>query len=513
MLSLEGLAVFCKELETVLQEMLTQHQEPTAMHCDALRGAMLALKQYLDALAEGASNTALRLFYSYQELHQLRGMESAFEVDLFFPEFGVELPPEVLDLPLVPLALASVKKARAQYQRALLKWLRQDNAALSLRSMRESVQTVMTCAPQDQHRAFWWIATGLLDCLIHDGLPGELNANKLLARIDLQMKSMLEQTQRDSEHNTTCNMQYMLARSHSVSETVDKIKQTYVLGAYLQDEQPLSHGETSQVLEQMRTQLHEAQTTLESSEKGNVESIKRLTDQLGQLYSLSERLDRDTLQFLCKQMHTVVMEQGEPAAIYSLKMTMAMAMLLLDYGIENYQRLGKLFHEQTRLISLSLQSGIPVEAGDESNMDNLVALHCQMEEREVLLPLANEMKANLQQVELILTVYFNDMGKRGELLPLRRLLSQLGGGLSILTLDIANQLVTPVQRAVERYISGANPSPAEMHGIASAVSAQNAVNTASPDTDRTRRSPLQAAIKALSTGALGWHTASMLTSS
>ena len=187
MLSLEGLAVFSKELETVLQEMLVQQQAPTAMHRDTLRGATLALTQYLDALADGASNTALRLFYSYQELHQLRGLESAFEVDLFFPEFGVELPPEVLDVPLVASAAASISKARAQYQQALLKWLRQDNPAQSLRTMRATVQTVMACAPQDQHRAFWWIATGLLDCLIHDGLPGELNANKLLARIDLQM--------------------------------------------------------------------------------------------------------------------------------------------------------------------------------------------------------------------------------------------------------------------------------------------------------------------------------------
>ena len=42
MLSLEGLAVFRRELETVLQEMLAQQQAPTSMHLDTLRGAMLA---------------------------------------------------------------------------------------------------------------------------------------------------------------------------------------------------------------------------------------------------------------------------------------------------------------------------------------------------------------------------------------------------------------------------------------------------------------------------------------
>jgi chemosensory pili system protein ChpA (sensor histidine kinase/response regulator) len=470
MLSLEGLAVFSRELETVLQEMLAQEQEPSAMHRDTLRGALLALSQYLDALADGASNTALRLFYSYQELHQLRGLESAFEVDLFFPEFGVELPAEVLDVPLVPAALASVKKARAQYQRSLLKWLRQDNPAQSLRTMRAAVQTVMACAPQDQQRAFWWIATGLLDCLIHDGLPAELSANKLLARVDLQMKSMLENKQRDSEYNTTCGMQYMLARSHSVSDTVDKIKQTYVLETYLPQEQPLSYGETAQVLEQMREQLNEAQEILEQCTKGDAECSKRFAEKLEQLYNLSERLDRDTLQFLCKQMHNAVADARDPDSVHRIRMEMAMACLLLGNGIDRYQRLGSKFQEQVRMVIQFLQNE-GIDKPDEANiLPGLTALHCQLEEQEVLTPIANEMKSNLQQVEQSLTVFFNDMSKRNELVALRRQLAQVHGGLYMLSLDTAKQVLTPVRQAVERYIGGASPAHAEMHAIASAVS-------------------------------------------
>ena len=472
MLSLEGLAVFSKELETVLQEMLSQHQAPTAMYRDTLRGAILALTQYLDALADGASNTALRLFYSYQELHQLRGLESAFEIDLFFPEFGVELPSEILDIPLVPTALANVKKARAQYQRALLKWLRQDNPAHALQTMRATVQTVMACAPQDQHRAFWWIATGLLDCLIHDGLPAELNANKLLARVDLQMKSMVENTQRDSEYNTTCGMQYMLARSHPVSDTVDKIKQTYELGAYLPETLPLSLGESADVLLQMHEQLNQAQEMLEQCVKGDAASSKQFADKLAQLSSLSEQLDRDTLQFLCKQMVSAVDDPADADAVHRIKMEMAMAMILLGNGIERYQRLGSQFHAQVKLMTQLLQSGLSTETeSDRANLVNLTALHCQMEEREVLQPLASEMKANLQQVELTLNVFFSDASNRSDLIPLRRLLTQVKGGYAILSLDVAVQLIYPVLQAVERYINGENPADDEMHAIASAVSA------------------------------------------
>lgn len=471
MLSLEGLAVFSRELETVLQEMLAQQQGPTAMHRDTLRGALLALTHYLNALADGASNTALRLFYSYQELHQLRGLESAFEVDLFFPEFGVELPKEILDVPLVASAAASVKKARAQYQRGLLKWLRQDNPAASLRAMREAVQTVMACAPQDQQRAFWWIATGLIDSLIHDGLPAELNANKLLARVDLQMKSMVENTQRDSEYNTTCGMQYMLARSHPVSETVDKIKQTYVLDTYLPEEEAHSYAETEKVLEQLHQLKNDAQELLEQCTKGDAESNKRFAEQLGEIYRLSESLDRDTLQFLCKQMYHAVSESADADLIHRIKMEMAMAMLLLNNGIERYQSLNNHFHEQVRMVIQIMDSIIANEPVEESVMPSLTALYCQVEEHEIMPPVANEMRANLQQVELGLNVFFNDESNRSELASLKRLLAQVNGGLYMLGLGMATQLVALVQAAIDRYVAGANPSAAEMQAIASAVSA------------------------------------------
>jgi chemosensory pili system protein ChpA (sensor histidine kinase/response regulator) len=470
MLSLEGLAVFSRELETVLQEMLAQQQEPTAIYRDTLRGAILALTHYLNALVDGASNTALRLFYSYQELHQLRGLESAFEVDLFFPEFGVELPAEILAVPLVASAAASVKKARAQYQRALLRWLRQDNPAASLRAMREAVQTVMACAPQDQQRAFWWIATGLLDSLIHDGLPAELNANKLLARIDLQMKSMVENTQRDSEYNTTCGMQYMLARSHPVSETVDKIKQTYVLDTYLPEEEAHSYAETEQVLEQMRLLKNDAQELLEQCVKGDAESNKRFTEKLGEIYALSETLDRDTLQFLCKQIYHAVSETDNTDLVHQIKMEMAMAMLLLDNGIDRYQSLNNQFHEQVRMTLQIMQTTIAAEQVDENILQSLTALHCQVEEHEIMPPLANEMRNNLQQVELGLNLFFSDENKRDELASLKRLLSQVNGGLYMLALEKATVLVGLVQHAIERYVAGANPSPNEMQSIASAIS-------------------------------------------
>ena len=136
MISLDGVAVYCAEIEQVLQGLATGAASPTPAIHEIIQRSLLALTYYLDALADGASNATLRLFHQYQELQQARGVEMAFEVDLFFPELRVELPSPVLRVPLEPDAQARIKAARAKYQKSLLNWLRQINPAEAWHSTR-----------------------------------------------------------------------------------------------------------------------------------------------------------------------------------------------------------------------------------------------------------------------------------------------------------------------------------------------------------------------------------------
>ena len=126
-LPLDGVVAFCGEIELLLQELLSGVLSPSPVCCSASQNALLALAHYLDALADGAGKTALHLFPQYQELQQARGMEMAFEVDLFFPDLQVELPSSVLARPPGDAPQAYIRAERDKYQVALLKWLQQDN--------------------------------------------------------------------------------------------------------------------------------------------------------------------------------------------------------------------------------------------------------------------------------------------------------------------------------------------------------------------------------------------------
>ena len=171
MVGLDGAAVFSNELELTLNELAANPQQVSAMHRDVLSRALSRIKHYLDTLSNGADNAALLLFPQYQELQQLRGLEMSFELDLFYPNLDVQLPKQILNLPTQGDALARLKMLRTQYQQGLLKWLRQDDVAGSLKQMQQALDGALRCTSQDGGRAFWWIAYGLLECLKLDGLP------------------------------------------------------------------------------------------------------------------------------------------------------------------------------------------------------------------------------------------------------------------------------------------------------------------------------------------------------
>ncbi|MEW5904534.1 MAG: Hpt domain-containing protein [Pseudomonadota bacterium] len=468
MLNLHGLQAFCGEIETLLLELMRQPDGATVLHQDALRHALFGLTHYLDALENGAPNAALRLFPEYQELHQVRGVEMAFEVDLFFPELDVELPPELRNAPIQDQAAARIKQARMHFQQGLLKWLRQDDTLEALRAMSAALQVVLTCVPPAQ-RAFWWVAHGLLACVQLDGIPPELNAKKSFSRIDQRMRALLDGNAFD-ELEALSEMLYLIARSHTVNETVEHIKQVYDLDAYLPEAAPLPVGQTTAVLEQLRGRLNQANEAWEQCTLNDRAACQRFAELASQLYAQSEQLDRNTLQFLCKQIQTTAQHVEGPEHAPAIAMDMAMALLLLDGGIEHYQHLGSGFHEQVRLLTARLHEALTDRPEDQTKLAHLVALYCEMEQREVMAPLAKEMQDNLQHIEQTLNAFFGNAAKRNELLQVNRLLSQVQGGLHILTLDIAEQLLVTLRQIAERYHQGDSPTAAEMRAVATAIS-------------------------------------------
>ncbi|TAN78627.1 MAG: hypothetical protein EPN14_06480, partial [Gallionella sp.] len=475
-LRLDGVAAFCAELENALHELASRPGAVSGIDRDVLRRALPGVTRYLDALADGADNAALRLFPQYCELRRLRGLEMPSELDLFYPDLAVQLPQEVLGAHPAgdtvcgaDAAAPRLEALRSLYQQGLMRWLRRDDTHAALQSMRQALDDVLRCMPQDGGRAFWWVAGGLLDCLIFDGLPPELGARKLLGRIDRQMRAVAAGDAGDVRPAMN-EMLYLIGRSHTVNGLVETIKRVYALDRYLPELPAWPPGGTAQPLDIMRDQLRAAEESWERCAQGDAAECKKFIGHAGQLVSQSEKLDRDTLRHLAGQIQTLALQASGPERAQPIATDMAMALLLLGGGIEHYGNLGSDFREQVRLLSGMMQAAVDRQPEDAQLMAELVGLHCRMEQGGALAALADEMLANLQHVEHGLNAFSRDAAKRGELAGLLRLLDQIQGGLRISSLEQAERLLVSIREGIRRFARGdAIPEPMESHALADAV--------------------------------------------
>ncbi|BBI98398.1 hypothetical protein FGKAn22_00910 [Ferrigenium kumadai] len=361
----------------------------------------------------------------------------------FEPELAVRLPAEVLESPPPGDAPVRLKAARSQYQRGLLQWLRKDDVHGALQAMQQAVTEALHCLPQDESRAFWWVAHGLLDCLGQQGLPPDLDARRLLGRIDQQLRNVAEG--HDGDEQAIMNeMLYLIGCCHAVSDTAAEIKRVYRLERYF-PELTKPAKDAAQALDGMLLQLRRAEESWERFVRGDAAARTEFAACAGQLASQADRLDRGTLQDLAQQIHSCAKQLGVPDSARPLAMDMAMALLLLGQGIAHYLRLDRGFHEQVRILSGRMQAALGGQPEDA--LAELVELHCRMEQDDAVVPLAKEMLANLQQAGQALDALPGGAGHGGSS-GLQRLLGQIHGGLCILSLDEAAQLSLAIRNSL-----------------------------------------------------------------
>lgn len=474
---LYGTAAFCTELKTVLDELSSQPGMFSDLHRGVLQQAMLGLAHHLDALANGADDAALRLFSEYQALQQLRGMEASFELDLFHPGLDVQLPQRILDMPQEGDAPQRLRMLRSRYQQGLLHWLRKDDAPAALQAMQEALDGALRCMPSDGSRTFWWVAGGLLDCLRLDGMPAWPNANHLLGRIDQQMRvlSSVEGRAAAEGHGGEAlpvlnEMLYLIGSSRAVSDLTEEIRQVYMLEFYLPLPAALPHDEAARILKAVRDHLQAAEESLEWCAQGNRMACEKFIHHAGQIAAQADRLGRNALQDLAKQIHALSQQANDPERLRHLALDMAMALLLLGSGIRHYGKLNSGFLKEAHLICARMRAALLLQPEDARQLAELVRLHCLLQQGDVKAHLFNEMLVNLQYIEQGLSAFFTDPAKRNELGELLRLSGQIRGGMHIVSLEQAGQLLAAIQGGIRRFAQSDDvPEPADDHALSGAV--------------------------------------------
>jgi chemosensory pili system protein ChpA (sensor histidine kinase/response regulator) len=473
---LDGVTQFTEALEAFLADLESGKRPADDAAVDLVRRSLQAIRHYLDDLLNGEPNQPLRLWELYQSVQQARGLERVNPTDLFFPDLAVR-PPRRQAAALPPAELNKRLRAeRSRFQRGLLAWLRGDRAGLAL--MRDAITAIEATQDLPAARSFWWVAQGFITALAEGAVTGENDIKQLCARIDLQIRRLIEGSRNFAERLMRDAL-YHVAVADSQDGVVSGLKQSFALGDLLPavDGDGVIHATPAQelVLRRLREHIAAAEEAWGKFCAGTGSALPTFREQVGHLAQGAEQLGQHDFHRLCKALLGTANWLVEKPARHSevMGMELATGILLAANAQENFEHLGQDFAHQVDVMVARLHacvSGQPAETGAE--VPGLDEMSRRAQERLLNSQVAKEIQTNLVQIEQVLDAFFRDVSRRGDLAGLDMPLKQVTGALTILGQDAAVATLADCSARIARFSApDYEPVEADFEAVASQLSA------------------------------------------
>ena len=476
---LDGVTQVTESLECLLLGLEDGTIQPTADHQAAVGQATAAIRQYLDDLMAGEPNQPLRLLPVYRTLAAARGQQPARATDLFYPDLSLR-PPKRAGA-TVRLTTDEVDKLlrseRTRFQKGLLTWLRKPEAAdEGLAQMRQALSTIEATQESPAARSFWWVSQGFLESLADRNVASELEARQLCARIDLQIRRLLEGSRNVAERLLRDALYYVAQAPAASGDISRAVRSTFSLDELVPA--TAAAAEAPAPREALLRKLREAIATTEESWNkfcsGSSSMLNSFAEQARNCANLTADIGHTDLKRLGQGLGAIATWLVEQPSRHSesVAMEVATAILLLQNAQENFRRLGTDFAQQVDLMVARIHgciSGKPAESGDEIPLLDEMTRRAQ--EKLLIGQVAREIQNNLAQVEQALDAFFRSPDKNAELGQLQSPLKQIAGALTILGHDAA---LTALQRCEEQIrgfaSSGYTPNHDDFESVAHELS-------------------------------------------
>jgi len=488
---LDGLTRLTENSEALLMRLEAGEVVFDQAAAAALKEAFVALTEYLNGLVEGAPHQPVRLFPAYRRVMQVSGAERIAESDLFFPDLSARPPKrEVTDLPAD--MKEHVLSQRRRFQGGLLRWLRNHGDSAALKEMLESVRAIERTQALPQHRAFWWITIGFTETLQEAGEAAPLEAKRLCARIDLQMKRLMEGSQNVAERLMRDAL-YFVAKSRADTGSVKELRKFYQLeGSVPEKIQDKTQADPYEVhLRTIREILAGAKDKWNKFSAGQAHELSGFRDQASLLKEKTAALGHPEFARLANAISTVTVWISEnPGSVTeSIALETATALLLAENAADNFSRLNDEFTAQVATMGARLKASLAGQVSDAADVPLLDEMTRKAQERLLMAQVVSEIKSNLGGIETTLDGFFRDAAKRTELPALDTQIRQVLGALTILGSDKAVAALADCQTDIARFAQADYvPVAADFEKVAQVMSALGfyveALQHGAPDFDK-----------------------------
>ena len=463
MVGLGAATRFNEELEKLVASLEDCDAMALAERISAAKRAISAISAYLDGLIGGGPDRPMSLLPAYLEINRARGATDASEGDLFHPDLDAE-PPESpggapADGAVRDKALAL---QRAQYQQGLLKTLRGGDPREALGQMQAAVAAIESLEHGTANRPFWTAAAGLFDALAFDGLAIEPSVKPLFAKVDLQVRQLIEGSAKVSERLFR-DLLLHVGRSRPVTARISALKAAYRLDELLARPAAGRADAADEALGALVRELRELTAQQKDTwlkfTSGNRAALEPFGKQALGLAERGSKLPHKDLQLVLSRL-TDVAPTLKARAIppsESQALEVATALLFVESELENYFRLGEDAERQSRAVAERLKAALsgeavpPLDTAEGGFLDEMTR---RAQEKLLVFQVGQEVQVNLQGIEQVLDGYFRDAAKRPDLKALPAQFAQVQGALMIMELDKAAELNAAVMSRVQQFAEG-----------------------------------------------------------
>ncbi|WP_018412604.1 Hpt domain-containing protein [Methyloversatilis thermotolerans] len=473
---LDGLTHFCDAIEQTLSDWHAGRVSDSAAGSIVQR-AISALRTHLDELVAGGEDRPMRLMPLYRDLMAARGEPVVAPSELFFPDLSLRPPASATHgMALSPLDRSrALRNARSLFERGLLRFLRDDREGLT--QMRKAVKAIEQTQTAPSTRAFWWVAGALFDGMAQGAIEGDIFIKRLCARIDVQMRRLLEGSRGVAERLMRDSL-YFVANASHVTPALRAVREVYHLDALLISGEADARDDLAALrpaIASLREALGQAKEAWTRFSSGSAVALPQFHEHCESMVAAATRVGQADLARLA----AALLDLGQwlrrdPLQHQdNLAMEVATALLVMDALAEQYGRAAAddLPAQVDTLID-RLARARRGEALPAMQIPLFDEMSRRAQERLFMGQVAREIQASLTEVEQQLDAHFRDPSKPGELASLAAPLKQVEGALNILGQDAAVALVRRCARQIAQMAQPDHlPGEGEFEQLAHQLSA------------------------------------------
>lgn len=465
MVELYGAVMVAEEMEHIARALIDKNIAKKEDAYEVLMRAILQLPDYLEYLQAGNKDVPVALLPLLNDMRATCGQSLLSEGAFFSPDLSATTPAS--DNPVDDDASALAKKLRHRYQMGLVSWFRDRNVDQALRQLADVVRELRGALREPAGNQLFWVAAGLIEALIDEGLDASVSSKLLLGQVDRQIKRIIDEGEAAIASKQPVdlikNLLFYVASASSQGPTVTALRETFRLDDLLSGtgtqtaEQASLGGVNLEVLETVASVVHEDLARIRDdidlfmrSEQRDITSLQAVADALKKvadtLGMLGLGMQRNVVVEQVAIVNDMIADKLPPDE--TTFMEMASGFIFIESSLDELKKGGTGGEAQGSAVLQGLKR-LQGEEVEESDTEGSATLLQDSDQQELLKAVIAEAKTDMARVKDAIVSFITSPWEHDLLLEVPQLNRQVRGSMSMLSLDDAAELLS----ACNDYIS------------------------------------------------------------